>query len=250
MNRHTKNEQYFKTLGILGGLGPMATVYFYKMITQHTMAKCDQDHINIVISSHATTPDRTAFILEKSNENPLPVMIEEANKLVAYGADVIALPCNTAHYFYDELSRAIKVPIINIISETVLYCAERGMKKIGILATEGTVKSGSYNKICKDFEIKPIYPCENSQNIVNDIIYKEIKQGKNIDSKRFAQVISELKNQGCETIVLGCTELSLIKESENLNDYFTDSLEVLAQSTIKKCGKQFIDFKHPQKYFF
>lgn len=124
------DEKIFKTLGILGGLGPMATVYFYEMLTEHTRVSCDQEHINIIISSRATTPDRTAYILGKSKENPLPVMVEEAHRLVSAGADVIVLPCNTAHYFYDELSRATGVPIINIITETVSYCLQNGMKKI------------------------------------------------------------------------------------------------------------------------
>lgn len=242
MDRCEKRGSCFKTLGILGGLGPMATVYFYEMITEHTKANCDQEHINMVISSHATTPDRTAFILGKSKENPLPAMIEEANKLVAYGADIIVLPCNTAHYFYEELSRAVEAPIINIIKETVLYCAERGMKKIGVFATEGTVKTGSYGKVCREYGIEEVYPCEASQKIINEIIYDNIKQGKSADMHRFSQVVSELEAQGCETVILGCTELSLIKKSEKLSDYFTDSLEALARATIRACGKESVGF--------
>ena len=135
-----------KLLGILGGLGPMSTVYFYELLTALTDAKCDQEHIDMVISSRATTPDRTAYILGKSDENPLDVMIPEAKKLVAYGAEVIAIPCNTAHYFYDRLAAEIDIPILNIIAESVKRLSEDGVKRFGLLATEGTVKSGTYQK--------------------------------------------------------------------------------------------------------
>ncbi len=236
------DEKNFKTLGILGGLGPMATVYFYEMLTEHTRVSCDQEHINIIISSRATTPDRTAYILGKSKENPLPVMVEEAHRLVSAGADVIVLPCNTAHYFYDELSRATGVPIINIITETVSYCLQNGMKKIGLLATEGTVQSQAYGNVCKNSGISVAYPCRESQKLINEIIYDEIKQGKDADMEKFGRVAYELRGQGCDTLVLGCTELSLLKKSGHLGKYYTDSLEVLAAVTIERCGKTPVGF--------
>ena len=94
-----KANSYYRLPGIIGGLGPMASVYFYEMITEHTLAKCDQDHIDLLLTSRATTPDRTAYILGQSDESPLPVMISEAKRLISAGADVIVIPCNTAHYF-------------------------------------------------------------------------------------------------------------------------------------------------------
>lgn len=102
-------------LGILGGLGPMSTVYFCELLTAHTKALADSDHIDMIVSSRASTPDRTAFILGKSDRDPLPVMIDEADRLVKAGADLIVIPCNTAHYFYNGLQAACKVPILNII---------------------------------------------------------------------------------------------------------------------------------------
>ena len=128
-----------KLLGILGGLGPMSTVYFYELLTALTDAKCDQEHIDMVISSRATTPDRTAYILGKSDENPLDVMIPEAKKLVAYGAEVIAIPCNTAHYFYDRLAAEIDVPILNIIEESVKRIGEVGVASYGLAESVGVV---------------------------------------------------------------------------------------------------------------
>ena len=91
------SEHIMTTLGILGGLGPMSSVYFYELLTAHTRAACDQEHINLLISSRADTPDRTAFILGRSADDPLPAMVEEAARLERAGVDLLAIPCNTAH---------------------------------------------------------------------------------------------------------------------------------------------------------
>jgi len=238
-----QNREAYRVLGILGGLGPMATVYFYEMLTEHTKVTRDQDHIDMVISSRATTPDRTAFILGQSDENPLPVMVEEANRLIRAGAEVIVLPCNTAHYFYDELSRQTGVPIINIITETVSYCAAQGWQKIGILATEGTVKSGAYHEVCRRAGIEAVAPSEEDQAIISEIIYGQIKQGLPVDYDRFFAVADGLLAQGCQTLILGCTELSLLKKSGKLDRYYTDSLAVLASVTIRACGKETVGWE-------
>ena len=213
-----------KLLGILGGLGPMSTVYFYELLTALTDAKCDQEHIDMVISSRATTPDRTAYILGKSDENPLDVMIPEAKKLVAYGAEVIAIPCNTAHYFYDRLAAEIDVPILNIIEESVKRLREDGIKRFGLLATEGTVKSGTYQKYCDAHGIECVVPDDEHQRMVSEIIYGEIKRNLPADMKRFGEISGYMRSLGCERLILGCTELSLIKRDNKLGDYYTDSL--------------------------
>ena len=231
-----------KVLGVLGGLGPMATVYFYEMLTEHTYAERDQDHIDIVISSRATTPDRTAFILGKSEENPLSVMCEEAKRLIGYGADMISIPCNTAHYFYDELAKEIDVPIVNIIRETVRFIKNTGAKKAGILATEGTVRSGAYEKVSSEMGLLYEAPEAEYQSLLSDIIYGDIKHGKDADMEKFGRVCSHMREKGCERIVLGCTELSLIAKKNKLGGEFVDSMEVLALKTIKMCGKTPIGF--------
>ncbi len=227
-----------KLLGILGGLGPMATVYFYELLTSLTDATRDQEHIDIVISSRATTPDRTAYILGKSDENPLGFMVEDAKKLVAFGAELIAIPCNTAHYFYDGLAAEIDVPILNIVEESVAYLRREGISKFGLLATEGTVSSGTYQRYCESHEIECVTPDAEHQKIVSEIIYDQIKQGRRADMAAFSRVVEHMRELGCERLILGCTELSLIKRDERLDGYFVDSLECLALSTIRACGKR------------
>ncbi|MBQ7384859.1 MAG: amino acid racemase [Clostridia bacterium] len=225
-----------KVLGILGGLGPMSSVYFYEMLTSHTYAECDQEHINILISSRADTPDRTDFITGRSRSNPLPTMANEVDKLTAAGAQIIAIPCNTAHYFYDGIAKATKTPIINIIEETVSFCKYLGLRKVGVLATEGTVMSGAYRAVLEREGIEYMTCSPDDQTIVSDIIYGSVKQGKEPDIDKFLAVADNLTAHGCERIILGCTELSLLKRNCRLGIRFIDSLEVLTARAVSECG--------------
>jgi aspartate racemase len=224
-------------LGVLGGLGPMSTVYFCELLTAHTQAACDSDHIDMIISSRATTPDRTAFILGKSGNDPLPVMIEEAQRLERAGAELIVIPCNTAHYFYNGLADRIGVPMLNIIKETVLHLKSNGIKQFGLLATEGTVRAGAYQALCRPEGLTCLTPDDTEQAVISSVIYDAIKQNRPVNMAAFEEVVKALCARGCERIVLGCTELSLLKKQGLDDTLFTDSLEVLAYSTILACGK-------------
>ena len=230
-----------RVLGILGGLGPMATVYFYEMLTRHTKAARDQDHIDVIINSRATTPDRTAYILGQSTENPFDIMAADAARLVTFGADVIAIPCNTAHYFYDRLNESIAVPILNMVEETVLH-AKSVCEKVGILATSGTIETQTYQRSCAAHGLACAVPDAAGQAHVMRLIYEDIKQGRRADMQVFAQVIDSLKAQGCQRVILGCTELSLIKKDEHLDAFYLDSMEVLAKNAIEAFGKTPIGF--------
>ena len=225
------------TLGILGGLGPMSSAYFYELITTHTQADCDQQHLDILISSKATTPDRTMFITGKSNNDPLPIMREELNKLIKFGASVIAIPCNTAHHFYSSLCNRCNIPVLNIITLTVQYAAYLGAKSLGIMATEGTILAESYKKSCEKYNIKYIEPSHSSQKLLSSIIYDSIKCGDKPDLQAFKSIENELIARGCDYIVLGCTELSLVAKSFEIRDKYIDSLDVLAACSISICKK-------------
>lgn len=236
-------SEYSKTLGILGGLGPMSGVYFCELLTRHTSAECDQDHLNFILSSRADTPDRTAFITGESQENPVNVMCGEVQRLINAGAEIIAIPCNTAHYFYNAISETASVPVINIIKQTALFCRRSGVGKVGILATEGTVRSGAYSEVFDMAGIEALVPTEDGQKIISRIIYDEIKRGQAPSMEDFMRVANSLLERGCERIILGCTELSLLKRDGALDgDIFIDSLEVLAYSAIRLCGKEPVGF--------
>ncbi len=231
------------TLGILGGLGPMSGVRFCEMIVEHTLAATDQEHINFLLSSRADTPDRTAYILGRSTENPAPVMKREVSRLIEAGADLIVIPCNTAHYFYREIAKISSVPILNIIESTVEFCAFRGIERVGILATEGTILSGAYRSVLEAREMEYLSPSAEEQDLISRMIYEEIKQGKLPSPEELYRVADSLCARGAQTVVLGCTELSLLKRAFALSEErFTDSLEVLAASAIRACQRTPVGF--------
>ena len=216
-------------LGIMGGLGPAASCYLYQMITDHTPARKDQDHIDIVISSRASTPDRTAFIVGKSKDDPFDVMEQDGISLVRYGATVLAIACNTAHYFYDRLTAA--------------DAKAAGCRKLGILATDGTLLAETYQIACRDIDLDWAAPGEQAQKGVMSIIYDEIKQGKRVDMQLFNAAVDDLRAQGCDMAVLGCTELSLVKRDEHLGPFFIDSTEVLCKHAMRACGVEPVGFE-------
>lgn len=226
-----------KTLGVIGGVGPLSTAYFMEVVINHTDAKTDQEHIDMIVLNHTEIPDRTAFILDNSKESPVPFMVEDAKKLEAWGASVIATPCNTAHYFYDELRSSVKIPIINMIEETAKALSNEGAKRVGIMATNGTVQTKLFQNALLKFGIEPIVPSAENQQFVMDIIYDNVKAGVPLDVEKFKSVTNELRLQGCDRVILGCTELSVLKRDYSLNDYYIDSLEVLAECAIRACGR-------------
>ena len=177
-------------LGILGGLGPAASCYLYQMLIDHTPASCDQDHIDIVISSRASTPDRTAFIMGKSKDDPFAVMEQDGFSLVHYGATVLAIPCNTAHYFYDRLAEALPVPVLNMPRLTVADAKAAGCTKLGILATDGTLAAETYQIACRAQGIDWAVPSPEHQQEVMSVIYDDIKQGKRADIVLFDQDVN------------------------------------------------------------
>jgi len=224
-----------KKLGVIGGLGPLASSRFYELIVTMTDAARDQDHMEILIYDKPTIPDRTDFILGKSIENPVTMLSEVGANLVQLGVDYIALPCVTGHYFYNQLTEKIHVPIIHMIKETVKHCKLHGVSSVGIMATEGTIYSKLFQQEFEQYGIAAVIPSEAMQEHVSSLIYHNIKANRSPDMDKFATVADALKKNGAEVIILGCTELSLIKREQDLGAGFLDVLEVLAMQSILLC---------------
>lgn len=225
-----------KTLGILGGVGPLATMYIGEMIVRHTDADRDQDHVDMVITNNTAIPDRTAFIIDSEQTDPVPFIVRDTERLAGAGADLIAIPCNTAHSFYPEISAASPVPVLNMIEETVRRAAEEGAETLGILATDGTLISRVYQEACEAKGIMPVLPDSDIQEAVMSIIYDYVKAGRPADPDLWARVEENMKEKGCDRVVLGCTELSIVKKELSLDGYYIDSLLVLAEKAILACG--------------
>ncbi|WP_341201898.1 aspartate/glutamate racemase family protein [Planomicrobium okeanokoites] len=225
-----------KTLGIVGGVGPLATMFIGEMIVRRTKAAKDQDHVNSIITNNTRIPDRTAFIMGRSEDNPVPVMIDDMAKLSSIGAEIIIIPCNTAHTFYDELEMGSPVPVIHMIRETMKRAAQQGAVKVGVLATTGTVTSKVYQQAANEYGLEPVLPSPEIQEKVMSIIYDNVKAGKNADKDTWREIVNHMENQGCDRVVLGCTELSIVKKEMDLPDFYLDSLIVLAETAILSCG--------------
>ena len=225
-----------KTLGILGGVGPLATMYLGEMIVRRTGAACDQDHVNMVITNNTDIPDRTQYILDRSKPDPVPVIISDTERLAAAGAELIAIPCNTAHTFYNEISSASPVPVLNMIEETIARGERDGARTLGILATDGTIASEVYQEACLRRGIEPILPSPDIQRDVMSVIYDHIKAGRPADAAVWDRIDRHMAEKNCDRIILGCTELSVVKQELTLGDRYLDSLRVLAEAAIEACG--------------
>ncbi|MEF9942129.1 MAG: amino acid racemase [Lachnospiraceae bacterium] len=230
-----------KKLGVIGGMGPEATSYYYEKVIEHTQAACDQDHIDMIILSHATMPDRTKAIVTGEDKVLIETLTEDAKTLEKLGASHIAIPCNTSHYYYDKIQEAVKVPIINMIQQSILYAVNRyeHVKKIGIMGTDGTIRAGTYHRECEKMGIVPVVPSKERQEDVMSLIYEEIKSGKKGSLDKFIRVFNELKANGCDVVILACTEISVFKEDYEIPDICLDAMDVLVKESIERSGASY-----------
>ena len=218
-------------IGIIGGLGPLATVKFMEMLNNR-LINIDKE-IELVVINDPPTPDRTSYILDNTKDHPVNSILEMVKKLEIFDCNLLVMPCNTASYFYKEIINNTNSLFINIVEETVKYLNNNNIHKVGLLATEGTIKSGIYKELLDNYNIELIIPNDNEQQIISSIIYDGIKSGNEINLNDFYSVINHLKYLGSEKIILGCTELSALKEIYKLKDeILVDAMEILADSTI------------------
>jgi len=216
-------------IGIIGGMGAQATACFYTKLHNLQNVAAEQDFLDVLLYSIPSVPDRTAFITGKSNENPLDSLIKAACFLESAGVSCIAIPCITSHYFYDELARAVDVPIINLLEETASAARGRNIKSVYLLATSGTIKGKVFNSAFEKQGINVIFPPDNIQSDLMDLIY-DIKCGVPFPNDTLDAITERAQNDGAEAVVLGCTELCL---SDNGNTRVINTLDVLAEATLK-----------------
>jgi len=230
----------YQTLGILGGLGPLASVYFTDLLVGGTEAESDQDHIPFFLYNDVFIPDRSAYLLGRSNESPLPALISGVKTLASLGCDLLVVTCNTAHAFYDEMAAATKVPILNIIENALDAAVSRGGTTVGILATDGTVQAGVYHRAAERRGLRCLSPESETQARMMKLIY-DVKVGKEVDCREITSAARELKQAGCDAVILGCTELSVVARQESLlteNGFLVDAMTELARACVTLCGKR------------
>lgn len=224
-------------LGVIGGLGPMATALFQEQVVKMTEAPTEQDHVNMIVYNFPSIPDRTGYILGSNLKSPVPGLLWAGRALARQKVCCIVIPCVTAHCFYEELEERIGVPILHAVKDTARYLRARGVTAAGVMATEGTVYSGLFSRALMAEGIRPVLPGKRSQEHISHLIYRNIKAGKPPEMDRFDTVDEELRQSGAEVVILGCTELSVIRQREEIGKGFLDVTQVLARESILRCGK-------------
>jgi len=220
-------------IGILGGMGPEATVDLFSKIIQTTPATTDQDHLRVIIDSNPAIPDRQKAILE-NGPSPVPLLIETAKNLVAAGADFIIMPCNTAHFWIDEIRKTVKIPVVDMIEETTRETRRRYplLRTVGVMAASGTVRAGLYQNRFEELGITPMTPRDDDQTRLMQAIYL-VKTGDFSKASVTAiEVGLTLVKMGAEAIVAGCTEIPLILKGSDLSVPIIDATQVLAARAV------------------
>lgn len=224
-----------KIIGIIGGMGPAATIDLYKKIVENTPAEKDQEHIHVIIDSYPQIEDRTEYILY-GGKNPAPRLIESAKRLEAAGADALIMPCNTAHYFAKDIENIVNIPLIHIVkcSAEAVKNNYPKTKKIGLIATKGTIKAKIYNNILKDYGFETLTLPEKIENNIMDCIYKGVKAGKTEEySRLFQQCIDEIADLGADLLIAGCTEIPLLMPYVKTKLPVIDATYELASAAVK-----------------
>ena len=238
------------TLGILGGCGPAAGAHFYTRLIALTDAATDHDHVDVLLTGRASTPDRTAYLLE-GGADPAIQLAADARYLQAGGADILVLLCHTAHAFLPQIRAAVSIPVLDMISLTVDYAASHGFSTLGVLSTLGTYRARLYDRAATHCGIEVVYPMPEAQAVVQNCIYSFLKQGRSDGGAAIRTACADLGARGCPAVVLACTELSLPCARPSAALYYRryspvaflpqaliDPLEILARRAIMLCGKQ------------
>lgn len=223
-----------KVIGILGGMGPEATAELFYRIIRATPARKDQDHLGIIIDNNPKIPDRTAAIIGKG-PSPLPEMVETAKNLERAGADFIIMPCVTAHHYYEELKKSVKIPILDMIELTAQKIEKDfpSVNNAGLIATMGTIKNKTYDQALGRIGVRVIIPPESMEEDVMKAVYNYIKAGSLTEGKHIiVNVANQLIAMGAEAIICGCTEVSMVLKSGDLSIPVIDSLQILAETAV------------------
>lgn len=227
-----------KTIGILGGMGPAATVDLFDRIVKTTPARRDQDHIPIVIVSNPAVPDRSEAILHRG-EDPRPAMIDGLRRLAGIGADFAVIACNTAHYYLPDLRAASEIPILDMIGETAqaIRHDHPQVQRVGILATSGTLAVKLYQRALLGKGLSPVEPiAEEIRQMMNAIYGEEgIKTAGVTKSahRQLREVGQKLIDRGAQALILGCTEIPLALKDDDLPVPLIASNQILAEAAVR-----------------
>jgi aspartate racemase len=223
-------------------MGPESSALFYQLLTEHTKAQRDQDHLDLLIYSRASTPDRTASLMSGRSEELFASLLDSCRTLQDAGAAALVIVCNTAHVFTEDLRRALEIPLLSIVETAVRHCSQLASgpaAKVAVLATDGTRQSGIYQRELEQHGLVPYLPSTAVQALLMDIIYNFVKAGKDVTPSQMAPVEAELCAADCELALLGCTELSVVAKTWQPDGRYLDALKLLAKNVIEYAGGEY-----------
>lgn len=228
-----------KIVGILGGMGPEATVDLIQRIIRLTPALDDADHIRCIVDNNPKVPSRIKAIIEGGGEDPGPCMADMGRRLASWGADFLVIACNTAHYYHSAVQQAVNIPVINLIDLVANHVKENfpGQNKVGMLASPAVALTGLYTERFKPLGITDIWPDADHQAGLLNVI-KEIKKGNTGSGVRadYVAVCESLRQQGAQLAIVACTELSALDETLPVD--FLDAAEILAREIVAVAKNQ------------
>ena len=227
-----------KTIGILGGMGPLATMDLYKKIILSTDANCDNEHIRVYIDGNSAIPDRTAAILH-GGEDPVPEMLSALRNLEKCGADCVVMPCNTAHHFLPRLQAETALPILDMTAITAAVCAERYPgKRACLLGTTGTLEAKIYDGALEAAGVAFMTPNAAEREELMRFIYGVVKASRPLEpeTEPWHELLSALSERGADYFVLACTELPILADHLGHPGPFVDPTLELAKAAIRFCG--------------
>lgn len=224
-----------RKIGILGGMGPAATVDFLAKIVAATPAHCDQEHIPVIVWSDPQTPDRTQALLDPDSPSPVPALRDGAMALERAGADFIAIACNTAHHWHHCIQKATAIPVLHIADVAVDELVRTGARAggaIGLMGTNGTLVSGHYRRRLEAAGFEVIVPDQSSQATLMTAI-EAVKAGNMARGREAAmQTARLLLEHGAERLLLACTELPVALRSDLHAIPFVDATDALAKACV------------------
>lgn len=233
-----------RTLGIIGGMGPEATVDLMRRVIHATPARDDQDHIRMLVDNNPKVPSRIKALVDGSGESPAPTLVSMARGLAGSGADFLAIPCNTAHHYLREVQQSVDVPILNMIGLTCdrIVRENPNIRRVGLLASTAVIRTALYRDYFSRYGVQVISPPEASQDILLSMI-REIKSGNFTPGSlnSLAAVSNEMIDRGAETIVIACTELSIVAIELQLSITIYDSAQVLAEAIVAEAKAEKVD---------
>ncbi len=230
-----------KTIGIMGGMGPEATLYMYNLITQHTEASTDQDHVHVIINSYPQIPPRTEAI-RKRGPSPVPFLVEGIEALLIAGADFIVIPCVTAHTFIPEVRKEIVFDLVDLPEEAAKWARKNypKVKNAGLISSTGTLESRLFHKAFSLADISLLSPTDEVQHQIMTAVFgpQGIKAGfvENESRSAVIEAAHDLIRAGAEAIIAGCTEIPLVLMPEDISVPLIEPMRIAAQTCVLKAG--------------